>query len=461
MRENETPGGYIPGEMEDVVVKRVVAIVGRPNVGKSTLFNRLVGGRRSITDPTPGVTRDRIHGEATWLGREFVAVDTGGWEDTSDPQASGSLVEEIRRQVRIALASADAVVMVVDGREGLTSMDYQVADLLRPLGVPIVLAVNKVDSSGQVGFESEFYALGLGDPVPISAEHGRNTGDLLDAVVAALPAEETPEISEVERPIRVAVVGRPNVGKSSLTNALLGDQRVMVDEVPGTTRDAIEVEWSWEGHDFVFVDTAGIRRRARIDDQIEKFSVSSALRAVRNADVVVLVLDAEEMVTEQDQRVASYTREQGKAAVVVINKWDTVEKATGVWEEYLAILGDRLYFVDYALTLSTSALEGQRILRLPPLVLEAYQNYRARFRTSDLNRAVRQVVDRHRPPSRRGRSLKVYYATQVADGPPTFLLFVNDPDLVTTGYRRYVDRALRSTLGLVGTPIHLLFRLSE
>ncbi len=425
------------------------------------MFNRLVGGRRSITDPTPGVTRDRIYGEVSWLGHDFVAVDTGGWEDISDPRASGELVEEIRRQVRVALSSADVVVMLTDGREGVTGMDEQVAQMLRPLGIPMVLAVNKVDSTAQADSVSEFYALGLGEPIPISAEHGRNTGDLLDAMVAALPTDEAIAEPEGPEPIRVAIVGRPNVGKSSITNALLGDTRVMVDEVPGTTRDAVEVEWAWEGHRFVFVDTAGIRKRARIDDQIEKFSVSSSLRAVRNADVVVLVLDAGEMVTEQDQRVASYTREQGKAAVVVINKWDTVERETGVWEEYLSIIGDRLYFIDYALTLSTSATEQLRIMRLPQLVLEAYSNYRMRFRTSDLNRAIRQVVEHHRPPGKRGRSLKVYYATQVSDGPPTFLLFVNDPELVTMGYRRYMDRALRAILGLNGTPIRLLFRLSE
>ncbi|MFW5896929.1 MAG: ribosome biogenesis GTPase Der [Bacillota bacterium] len=442
-------------------MKKVVAIVGRPNVGKSTLFNRLVGGRRAITDPTPGVTRDRIYGEVDWLNRSFVAIDTGGWEDLSDPQASGSLVEEIRRQVRVALGSADAVIMMVDGRDGLTGMDEQIAEMLRPFGLPVVLAVNKVDAFTKWPDLHDFYSLGLGEPIPISAEHGRNTGDLLDAVVATLPEEdETPE-DEEDAPIRVAIVGRPNVGKSSITNSLLGDQRVMVHTDPGTTRDAVEVEWTWEDHRFIFVDTAGIRRRARIDDRVEKYSVSSALRAVRDSDVVVLVLDAEEMVTEQDQRVASYTREQGRAAIVVVNKWDTVPRETGVWEAYQAILRDRLYFIDYALSLSTSATEGRRIMNIPPLVLEAYENYRRRFRTSDLNRAVREVVERHRPPGRRGRNLKIYYATQVADGPPTFLLFCNEPDLVTEGYRRYLDRSLRSILGLRGTPIRLLFRLSE
>ncbi len=443
-------------------MKRVVAIVGRPNVGKSTLFNRLVGGRRAITDPTPGVTRDRIYGEVSWLDHDFVAVDTGGWEDTSDPRASGALVDEIRRQVRVALASADAVIMLVDGREGLTGMDQQGADMLRPLGIPVVLAVNKIEAMAASTHVTEFYGLGLGDPIPISAEHGRNTGDLLDAVVAVLPDVKEEDVSaEEDLPIRVAIVGRPNVGKSSITNALLGDSRVMVDAVPGTTRDAVEVEWSWRDHRFVFVDTAGIRRRARIDDQVEKFSVSSALRAVRNADVVVLVLDAEEMVTEQDQRVANYTEEQGRAAVVVINKWDKVERETGTWEAYLAALQDRLYFIDYALPVSTSALDGIRVMRIPELVVRAHANYRARIRTSDLNRVVRDVVDRHRPPSRRGKSLKVYYATQVADGPPTFLLFVNDPKLVTKAYRRYMNRALRNALSLEGTPIRILYRLSE
>ncbi len=443
-------------------MKPVLAIVGRPNVGKSTLFNRLVGQRRSITDPTPGVTRDRIYGEAEWLGRQFVAIDTGGWQEDNMQDASlRRIVGAIRHQVERALNAADAILLLVDAREGLTGLDEQLADMVRARGIPVILGVNKVDSTGLNDSVNEFYRLGLGTPIPISAEHGRNTGDLLDAVIAVLPFSEESDVDDPHEPVRVAIVGRPNVGKSSLMNALLHDERVMVSETPGTTRDAVEVEWYWEGQAFVFVDTAGLRRRARIDQIVEKYSVSSALRAVRKSDVVLLILDSQEMVTEQDQRVASYTQDQGKAAVVVVNKWDLVESDPLAWNAYQRMLDDRLYFIDYALRISTSAASGLRISRLPSLVMEAYRHYKSEIRTSDLNRIIREIVGRHEPPAQGGRKLRIYYATQVVEGPPTFLLFTNDPRLITANYRRYLERHLRRALGLVGTPIRLLFRKSE
>ncbi|MFO8060483.1 MAG: ribosome biogenesis GTPase Der [Bacillota bacterium] len=444
-------------------MKSVVAIVGRPNVGKSTLFNRLIGARMSITDRTPGVTRDRIYGEVEWTGREFVAVDTGGWEDDrSDLEVSArQLSAEIRRQAEIALDSADAAVLVVDGRAGLTALDEMMADLLRSRGLATILAVNKMESRLSTADVSEFYSLGLGEPVPISAEHGHNTGDLLDAVVAALPPDDAVDEGRTDE-IRVAIVGRPNVGKSSLLNTLLRDDRVLVSEQPGTTRDAVEVAWTWEGHHFRFVDTAGLRRRSRVEERLEWHSVSRALRAVRQSDVVLLLLDAQEMVTEQDQRIASFTRREGKAAVIAVNKWDLVEAERDTWNDYVDLIRQRLYFVDYASAVSISALTGQRIMRLPEMVLDAHRCWKAQVPTAELNRTLRVVLERHQPPaSRRGRKLRLYYVTQVANGPPTFLLFANDPRLITENYRRYLDRALRAELDLAGTPIRLLFRRSE
>ncbi len=445
-------------------MKPVVAIIGRPNVGKSTLFNRLVQERRSITAPKPGVTRDRIYEDVEWTGNNFVAVDTGGWYDGGAPAPDEHMFDKdigelIRIQVNQALQQADAVIMVVDGRDGITALDQMIAEQLRPLDLPVVLAVNKIDNLDLEDMIPEFYALGLGEPIGVSAEHGRNTGDLLDAVVNVLPDSAADEV--VTEGIRVAIVGRPNVGKSSLLNAILEDERVLVSQTPGTTRDAVEAEWNWGGHKFVFVDTAGLRKKARVTEELEGYSVGRALQAVRNCDVSVLMLDAQEMVTEQDQRIARFTQDQGKAAVVVVNKWDTVEKETGVWEEYLYEIEDRLYFIDYAFCLSVSATDRLRVSRVPEYVLDAYSAYRTRFDTSQLNRVVRRVMRHHTPPAVGGRKLKVYYATQVADGPPTFLLFVNDPSLMTDNYKRYAIRAVREELELYGTPIRFLLRKSE
>ena len=445
-------------------VKSVVAIVGRPNVGKSTLFNRLVGERRSITDKTPGVTRDRIYGEVEWTGREFVAIDTGGWEDDRrDMDMSRRMLSRaIREQAEIALDAADAAVLVVDGRTGLTTLDQMMADLLRSRGLPVVLTVNKMESRSLADDVSEFYALGLGEPLPISAEHGHNTGDLLDAIVALLAPTEILSEDQEREVIRVAIVGRPNVGKSSLLNALLRDERVLVSDRPGTTRDAIEVAWSWEGQDFAFVDTAGLRKRSRVEEKLEWHSVSRALKAIRNSDVVLLLLDAEEMVTEQDQRIANFTRREGKAAVIVVNKWDVVETETDTWDDYVDLIQRRLYLIDYASAVSISALTGQRIMRLPAMVLAAHRCWRTQVPTAELNRTVRRIMERHEPPvSRSGKKLRIYYATQVAVGPPTFLFFANDPRQITENYRRYLDRAMRQELCLSGTPIRLLFRRSE
>ncbi len=444
-------------------MKSVVAIVGRPNVGKSTLFNRMVGERRSITDSTPGVTRDRIYGDVEWIGREFIAVDTGGWEDDgrSDTGGEERMSASIRRQVELALETCEVVILVVDGREGLTSVDQMIADMLRRRGASVVLAVNKIDAPAQRSAIYDFYQLGLGDPIPISAEHGRNTGDLLDAVVFFLGTEEELEGESREDCIDVAIVGRPNVGKSSLLNSILRDERVLVSEQPGTTRDSVEVQWEWEGHRFTFVDTAGLRRRARIDEKLEWFSVSRALRAVRMSDVVLLMLDAEEMVTEQDQRIASYIKRQGRAAILLVNKWDLVEAGEETWRTYCDALYHGLHFVDYAPALSISALTGQRVMRIPGEIVRVYEQWRSEFRTPDFNRIIREVMAHHEPPARGGRKLRIYYGTQIATGPPTFLFFANDPGLINDNYRRYMERALRNELDLMGTPVRMVFRKSE
>jgi len=444
-------------------VKSVVAIVGRPNVGKSTLFNRLIGESRSITDKTPGVTRDRIYGEVQWTDCEFIAVDTGGLEDEKMPESlpDRQMARSIRSQVESALEAADAVIFVVDGREGMTSLDQMIADMLRRRGIPVILAANKIDSHTLKMGVSEFYQLGIGDPIPIAAEHGRNTGDLLDAVVAALPQEEESEEHEDDGSIRVAVVGRPNVGKSSLLNKLLDDERVLVSEKPGTTRDAVEVSWKWDDQFFKFVDTAGLRKRSRIDEQLEWYSVSRALRAVRKSDIVLLMLDATEMVTEQDQKIASYTKRQGRAAVILVNKWDLVDTEEYSWEQYMAEIYRSLYFVDYARAISISALTGQRLPRIPEQIISAHKHWQKQVRTSDLNRIVRDVIYQHEPPAQKGRKLRIYYGTQVSSRPPTFLFFVNHLELITNNYKRYLERALRRELELEGTPVRLLFRKSE
>jgi len=445
-------------------VKPVVAIVGRPNVGKSTLFNRMVGERRSITDSTPGVTRDRIYGDVQWTDRDFIAVDTGGWEsgDRSAPSLSDKEISRsIRHQVELALEACEAVVFVVDGRDGLTSMDQMIADMLRRRGASVVLAVNKIDDPSHKGAVFDFYQLGLGEPIPVSAEHGRNTGDLLDAVVALLDQEREREESGDPDRIDVAIVGRPNVGKSSLLNALLRHERVLVSEQPGTTRDSVEVQWEWGEHSFTFVDTAGLRRRARIDEKLEWYSVSRALRAVRISDVVLLMLDAGEMVTEQDQRIASYIKRQGRAALLLVNKWDLVEARDGMWNMYRDELYHRLHFVDYAPALSVSALTGQRLNRIPEQIVRVHEHWRSEFRTSDFNRVIREVMAHHEPPARGGRKLRIYYGTQIASGPPTFLFFANEPALINKNYRRYMERALRRELDLVGTPVRMVFRKSE
>ncbi len=443
----------------------LVAIVGRPNVGKSTLFNRLIRQRKAIVESEPGVTRDRLYAETEWSGTPFSVVDTGGldWDGETRIQTLTT------RQAELAIDEADLIVFVVDGRAGLTPADEAVAEVLRKTRKPVFVAVNKIDDpSGEAG-AADFYRLGLAaDIFPISAFHGTGTGDLLDALAERLreagrpKGEGTPtppaEEAAATRPIRVAVVGRPNVGKSSLVNAFLGEERVIVADEPGTTRDAIDVPLSRDGVDYIFVDTAGLRKRARVKENVEKYSIIRTLRAVGRADVVLLLLDATQPLAEQDKRVAGFAAEAGRAAVIVVNKWDLVEKDETTYLTYENQLRQSLHYVDWAPIVFTSAKTGHNLGRVLEMVRMAADNYRRRVSTPEVTRVFRDAVAVSPPPSEKGRRLRVSYVTQAQVCPPTFVFFVNDPDLATEAYRRYLVGRARESWGFAGTPIRLTFR---
>lgn len=436
------------GEMD----KPIVAIVGRPNVGKSTFFNQIVGKRISIVDDQPGVTRDRIYADAEWLNRKFTLVDTGGL----DPESDDELLAHIRRQVEIAIDTADVIIFLVDGQVGVTPADQQIANLLRRTKKPVVLAVNKIDNREDESMVLDFFSLGLGEPIGISATHKRGIGDLLDRVVKHLPDKEVKE--EEDQVIKIAVVGRPNVGKSSLVNRILGEERVIVSDIPGTTRDAIDTPFEMDGREYVIIDTAGIRRKSRINEALERYSVLRALAAIRRCDVALIMLDATQPVAEQDAKIAGLVHEEGKASVIVVNKWDLVEKDTYTMEEYKNRILQKLGFIAYAPMVFISARTGQRVNRVLELVDEVYSRYTMRVSTGVLNDCVSDAVAVAAPPSEKGRMLKIYYVTQVSVKPPTFVLFVNDPELMHDSYQRYLENYLRKTFGLTGTPIRLLVR---
>ncbi|MDN5293304.1 MAG: GTPase [Eubacteriales bacterium] len=433
------------------MAKPIVALVGRPNVGKSTLFNRITGERKAIVEDRPGVTRDRIYADAFWRDREFILVDTGGIEF----EVEDEIARQVKKQARLALEEADVVVFLTDGREGLTPLDREVANLLRRTRKPVILAVNKIENF-QKDDIYDFYQLGLGDPIPISAAHGLNTGDLLDAVVANLPPETGEEYDE--EVIKIAVAGRPNVGKSSLVNAILGEERVIVSDIPGTTRDAVDTLFTRDGQSYVIIDTAGIRRRSKIEEPTERFSVIRALRAIERADVVLLVLDAQEGVTEQDKRIAGYAHEKGRAIVIVVNKWDLVEKDDKTMLRYTERIREELSFMQYAPVIYVSALTGQRVPRILELVKYVAEQHVMRIATSTLNELIREAVALNPPPAEGGRRLKILYAAQTGVRPPTFVIFVNDPELVHFSYARYLENRIRSSFGFEGTPINLIFR---
>jgi GTP-binding protein len=433
--------------------KPVVAIVGRPNVGKSTLFNRLVGGRVAIVQPEPGVTRDRIYREAEWNGQRFILADTGGVVE----EAADTIEAGVRKQVARAIEEADLVLFVVDALTGVVSEDKAVADILRRSQKTVLLVVNKVDRFDPPPALGEFYALGMGDPLPVSAAQGLNTGDLLDAVVARLPLRKAGRKEEGEA-LRVAVVGRPNVGKSSLVNAILGEERVLVSETPGTTRDTVDTPFERGGRRYVLVDTAGIRRKSRVEMPVERYSIIRAQKALARAEVAVLVLDATAGVTAQDKRIAGMVEEAGRAVVIAVNKWDLVpreQKNTGKYREAVTAALD---FVGYAPVVFTVATAGRGVGELLEAVDRAAANARRRVPAAELNALLAEAVLRNPPPPVRGKRLKIYAAKQVAENPPVFLLHVNGPELIYFSYRRYLENQLRAAYDFTGTPIRFKLR---
>lgn len=433
----------------------VVAIVGRPNVGKSALFNRLAGRRLAIVEKVPGLTRDRLYAPATWRERPFLVVDTGGFvSDTTEP-----IQQQVRRQAEHAIQEADVILFVVDAASGIVPEDRELAQHLREGRRPVLLVVNKADRPDHPG-HYEFFELALGDPMPVSAIHGLGIGDLLDAVVGLLP--EIASAPEAAPAIAVAIVGRPNVGKSSLVNAVLGEERVVVDPAPGTTRDAVDTPFVHDGQPFILIDTAGLRRKARIDQLLERFSAGRALGAVDRSDVVALVIEAGAPVVNQDQEIARYTVEQGRALVIAVSKWDLVSKTPNASPERLEAVQRALRFVDYAPVVVTSAERRWGIPALLERVRAAAASFERRIATGPLNREVERAEDAHHPPAdRTGRAVKIYYATQPKSKPPTFVLFVNNPDLLTEDYRRYLEARLRGAFDFTGTPIRLVARARE
>ncbi len=459
--------------------KPIVALVGRPNVGKSTLFNRIVGQRKAIIEDLAGTTRDRLYGDADWGGRDFVVVDTGGidfnlmssaaLDRVDDPAivrqqdagytagvSSRLFLREIREQAEIAMAEAEVIVLVLDVDTGVTAPDQEIADMLRRTQKPVVLAVNKADNKQRRDEALDFYALGLGDPIAVSALHGTGTGDLLDAVIAGFP--EALEDDADEDIISIAILGRPNVGKSSLLNRLLGEDRVIVSDVPGTTRDAIDMAITYEGLDLVLIDTAGIRRRGKIEPGVEKYSFLRSLKSINRADVCLLLIDATQMVTSQDAHIAGYILEENKSVVVIVNKWDAVEKDTHTIHEFTEDIRADLKFLDYVPILFISAKTGQRVNKVLPTALQVQEERLRRIPTGELNRLVGEAVAVNPPKGGHRHRLKFFYTTQARTDPPTFVFFVNDHTLVHFSYQRYLENKIRSKYGFVGTPIKLVFR---
>lgn len=431
----------------------VVAIVGRPNVGKSTLFNKLIGQKLSIVEDTPGVTRDRIYSKCEWLGHEFMLVDTGGIEPDSDD----IILSQMRRQAELAITKADVIILVADMRSGVTANDLDVAAMLQKSGKPIVLCVNKCDSVGEPPVEFyEFYNLGLGEPVAVSSVHGHGTGDLLDEVLKYLPQENEEDYGEDT--IRVAVIGKPNVGKSSIINKICGEERVIVSDIAGTTRDATDTYIENEEGKFVFIDTAGIRRRSKVLDSIEKYSVLRSYMAVDRADVAVIVIDATVGFTEQDSKVAGYAHEKGKGCVVAVNKWGAVEKETNTMDEFRKKLTDDFSFMSYVPFVFISAKTGLRMNKLFEMIKYVAQQNAVRIPTGRLNDVLSYATSRVQPPSDKGRRLKIYYMTQASTKPPTFVAFVNRADLFHFSYQRYIENQIRETFALDGTPIVIKVR---
>ena len=433
--------------------KPVVAVVGRPNVGKSTLFNKLIGQRLSIVDDTPGVTRDRIYGECEWKNRKFSLVDTGGIE----PDSSDVILSQMRLQAQLAIDAADVIILVTDVRTGLVATDSDIAAMLLKSGRPVIVCVNKCDSIGEPPADFyEFYNLGLGDPIPVSSVHGHGTGDLLDAVVDLLPPEEDED--EDGETIRVAIIGKPNVGKSSLVNRISGENRCIVSDIAGTTRDAIDTEIENEFGKFVLIDTAGLRRKNKVEDAIEKYSNLRAQMAIERADVCAILIDAEVGFTDQDSKVAGLAHEAGKGCVIVVNKWDAIEKDQNTMSEFRKKLEKDFSFMSYAPFVFISAKTGQRIDRLFELIKHVASSNSMRIPTGMINDVLAQAVARVQPPTDKGKRLKIYYMTQASTRPPTFVCFVNSAELFHFSYQRYLENRIRETFGMEGTPIRFIIR---
>lgn len=429
----------------------IVAIVGRPNVGKSTIFNRVVGDRISIVEDTPGVTRDRIYAHSEWVGHEFSVIDTGGIDISDEP-----FVNQIQDQAEIAIDEADVIVFLVSVKEGITDADEKVARILYKADKPVILAVNKVDNAELRQEIYDFYSLGFGDPYPISGSHGLGLGDLLDAIVKEFPDSDT---DEKDDSIRFSLIGRPNVGKSSIVNALLGEDRVIVSDIAGTTRDAIDTKFTTpEGNDFTMVDTAGMRKKGKVYENTERYSVMRAMKAIDNSNVVLVVLNAEEGIREQDKRIAGYAHEAGRGIIIVVNKWDTLKKDNHTLHEFEAGIRDQFAYLSYAPIIFVSAVTKQRLNQLPELIKRVDENHRRRVQSSTLNDVLMDAIAINPTPSDNGKRLRVYYGTQVSTEPPTFVIFVNDPDMMHFSYERFLENRIREVFDFSGTPIHLIER---
>ncbi|MBN4908755.1 ribosome biogenesis GTPase Der [Staphylococcus sp. EG-SA-13] len=433
------------------MTKPIIAIVGKPNVGKSTIFNRIIGERVSIVEDTPGITRDRIYSSGEWLTHDFNLIDTGGIDLGDEP-----FQQQIRAQAEVAIDEADVIIFMVNGREGVTQADEMVAKILYKSNKPVVLAVNKIDNPEMRSEIYDFYSLGFGEPLPISGSHGLGLGDLLDEAAKHFPEDDEPDYDD--ETIRLSLIGRPNVGKSSLINAILGEERVIVSPIAGTTRDAIDTIYTYDDQEYVLIDTAGMRKKGKVYESTEKYSVLRALKAIERSNVVLVVIDAEEGIIEQDKKVAGYAHEAGKAIVIVVNKWDTVEKDSKTMKKFEEKVRDNFQFLDYAPIAFVSALEKSRLKTLFPLITMADENHRKRVQSSTLNEVITDAVAMNPTPTDNGRRLNIFYATQVAIQPPTFVIFVNDVELMHFSYKRFLENRIRDAFGYEGTPVHLISR---
>lgn len=436
------------------MAKPVVALIGRPNVGKSTFFNYIIGEKKSIVEDTPGVTRDRVYADSEWRGRKFTLIDTGGIE----PNSNDEILVQMRKQAEIAMETADVIIFLTDIKQGVTAADYEVATMLRKTKKPIVLVCNKADKIGEVSNDIyEFYNLGLGDPLPVSSINQLGTGEVLDAIYEKFPEQN--ELDDDNEFIHVAVIGKPNAGKSSLINRILGENRLIVSNVAGTTRDAIDTKFENEYGKYVFIDTAGIRKKSKIEESIEKYSILRAKMAIENAHVCVLVIDATEGVTDQDAKIAGEAHESGKGVIILINKWDLIEKETGTLENFKKEVYTKLAYLSYAPIIFVSALTGQRVDKLFPMINDVNKQNSFRATTGMLNNVIEEAITLVQPPSDKGRRLKIYYATQVSTRPPTFVVFCNSAQLFHFSYQRYIENQIRKNFGgLIGTPVRIIVR---